>query len=227
MYRTPDGKRRSKTFDRKVDAARFLTSIESAKLGGSYVDPQRSVITISELARTWLAGKVNLKPSTWERYAVIIRVQIEPIWGSVRLAEVQHSAIQTWVGELAETLSAASVQKAHRVLSLVLASAVRDGRLSRNPAEDISLPQVVRREHLYLTHEQVADVADACDEYRLAVLFLAYTGIRFGELAALRIGRLDLMRRRATIAESVTERPPAPPRRKFLLPLCFPWPRSA
>jgi Phage integrase, N-terminal SAM-like domain len=95
MYRTPDGKQRSKTFNRKVDAARFLTSIESAKLGGSYVDPLRSVITISELARTWLAGKVNLNPSTWERYAVIIRVQIEPIWGSVRLAEMQHSAIQT------------------------------------------------------------------------------------------------------------------------------------
>jgi integrase len=36
------------------------------------------------------------------------------------------------------------------------------------------------------------------------VLFLAYTGVRFGEMAALRVGRLDLMRRRATIAESVT-----------------------
>lgn len=39
---------------------------------------------------------------------------------------------------------------------------------------------------------------------RLIVLFLAYTGVRFGELAALRVGRLDLLRRRAIIAESVT-----------------------
>jgi integrase len=36
------------------------------------------------------------------------------------------------------------------------------------------------------------------------VLFLAYTGLRFGELAALRVGRLDFERRRAVIAESVT-----------------------
>jgi integrase len=42
------------------------------------------------------------------------------------------------------------------------------------------------------------------EDYRLIVLFLAYTGVRFGELAALRVGRLDFRRRRAVIAESVT-----------------------
>jgi integrase len=42
------------------------------------------------------------------------------------------------------------------------------------------------------------------DTNRLIILFLAYTGVRFGELAALRVGRLDLLRRRAHIAESVT-----------------------
>ena len=39
---------------------------------------------------------------------------------------------------------------------------------------------------------------------RLIVLFLAYTGVRWGELAALRVGRIDFLRRRALIAESVT-----------------------
>src|SRR5450432_4358634 len=42
------------------------------------------------------------------------------------------------------------------------------------------------------------------DEWRLVVLFLAYTGVRFGEMAALRVRRIDLLRRRAMIAESVT-----------------------
>jgi len=205
IYRTPEGKQRSKSFDRKADAVRFLTSIESVKLTGSYVDPSRSVVTLGDLARTWLAGKVNLKPSTWERYAVIIRVQIEPRWGGVRLADLTHSAVQSWVGELTATRSAATVRKVHGVLSLILASAVRDGRLARNPSEGISLPRVATAERTYLTHEQVAGLADASGDYRLAVLFLAYTGVRFGELAALRVGRLDLMRRRATVAESVTE----------------------
>ena len=38
----------------------------------------------------------------------------------------------------------------------------------------------------------------------MMVLFLSYTGVRFGEMAALRVGRVDFLRRRALIAESVT-----------------------
>ena len=91
----------------------------------------------------------------------------------------------------------------------------------RNPATGVNLPRVVMEERRYLTHEQVELLARACaspadlskhrrrderenDAYRLVVLFLAYTGVRFGELAALRVGRLDFLRRRAVIVESVT-----------------------
>ena len=49
------------------------------------------------------------------------------------------------------------------------------------------------------------DLADLCgDGYRLVVLFLAYTGLRWGEMAALRVGRVDFLRRRVLVAESVT-----------------------
>ncbi|MGI8881040.1 MAG: tyrosine-type recombinase/integrase [Jatrophihabitans sp.] len=101
--------------------------------------------------------------------------------------------------------------------------AVRDGRLVRNPANGVALPRVVAGDRRYLTHSEVEQLAEACaqprpeliskyrrhserraGDYRLIVLFLAYTGVRFGELAALRVGRLDLLRRRAEIAESVT-----------------------
>ncbi|MDN5804074.1 MAG: site-specific integrase, partial [Microlunatus sp.] len=40
---------------------------------------------------------------------------------------------------------------------------------------------------------------------RALILVLAFCGLRWGELAALRVGRVDLMRRRLTVAESVTE----------------------
>ena len=82
--------------------------------------------------------------------------------------------------------------------------AVKDDRLMRNPAACVSLPRVNAAERMYLSHEQVHELAEACGSHRLVVLFLADTGVRFGEMAALRVGRLDLMRRRATIAESVT-----------------------
>lgn len=100
--------------------------------------------------------------------------------------------------------SCATVRKVHRVLSRVFALAVKDGRLARNPAAGVNLPRVVEGERRYLTHEQTVTLAELCGPYRLVVLFLAYTGVRWGEMAALCVGRLDLMRRRAEIAQSVT-----------------------
>ena len=113
------------------------------------------------------------------------------------------------------------VRKFHRVLSLILDMAVKDGRLARNVANGVNLPRPVKEEQHYLTHAQVEALAAECGQpsqvskhrrldertnetYRLVVLFLAYTGVRFGELAALRVGRLDLARRRASIVQSVT-----------------------
>lgn len=99
--------------------------------------------------------------------------------------------------------------------------AVKDGRLTRSVAIGVNLPRASKPEHRYLTHEQVDALAIAAgyppepnrhssmdtranETYRLVVLFLAYTGVRFGEMAALRLCRLDLRRNRAVIAESVT-----------------------
>jgi integrase len=203
-YRDPAGRQRTKTFDRKIDAERYLTTVESSKLTGSNINPAAARLTVGVWARRWLDGQAHLKPSTRERYAGILRAHIQPQWGTTRLADVSHSAVQAWISELATQRSAATTRKVHRVLALVLAAAVKDDRLVRNPAAGISLPRVNAKERMYLSHEEVHQLADACGPYRLVVLFLGYTGVRFGEMAALRVGRLDLMRRRALIAESVT-----------------------
>ena len=171
--------------------------------------------------RIWLAGQAHLKPSTRERYAGILREHVVPAWDRVQLANVSHADVQAWVTSLSRTRSPSTVRKVHRVLSLVLDLAVRDGRLARNVAEKINLPRPVKEEQRHLTIDQVEALATECgypsefskhrpfgerecETYRLVVLFLAYTGVRFGEMAALRVGRLHLDRRRAVIAESVT-----------------------
>jgi integrase len=221
-YRTPTGLQRNKTFNRKVDAERFLATIEATKVAGTYVDPALARITLGEWAEVWLGAQAHLKATTLERYAGILREHIVPVWGKVPLAKISHRDVQAWVSTLATPpRSPSTVRKIHRVMSLILDLAVRDGRLSRNVAEKINLPRPIRTEQRYLTIEQVEQLANECgypstfskhrpyperncETYRLVVLFLAYTGVRFGEMAALKVGRLDLRRRRAVIAESVT-----------------------
>ena len=220
-YRDVHGKEHARHFNRKIDAQNWLDSVTTAVQTGMYVDPNRGKVTIEEWSIRWLDGQAHLKPSTHERYAGILREHVLPQWSAERLIDITHADVQAWVTRLTARRSPATVRKVHRVLSLMLKTAVKDGRLARNPAADVNLPRVVAAERRYLTHEQVHALAEAIAKpadvskhrrveerenqaSRLIVLFLAYTGVRFGELAALRVGRLDLLRRRAIIAESVT-----------------------
>nr|WP_242625020.1 tyrosine-type recombinase/integrase [Krasilnikovia cinnamomea] len=77
--------------------------------------------------------------------------------------------------------------------------------MPRNAATGVRLPRVGRAEKAFLTHAQVAALAAAAEPHGLIVRLLAYTGLRWGELAALRVRRVDLVRRSLVVAESVTE----------------------
>jgi integrase len=205
-YRGPDGRLREHRFARKIDARRWLDEQTSQHVTGTYVDPALGRVTVGDWSQRWLDSKGNLKASTRDRYASILATHVRPVWDAVRLTDVTHDQVQAWTAGLtASGLSAASVVKAHRVLSMVLAYAVRSRRLASNPADGVTLPRVTRADRRYLRADQVAALADAAGPGRLVVLTLAYTGLRWGELAALRVSRVDLLRRRLHVAESVTE----------------------
>ena len=122
-----------------------------------------------------------------------------------RLSSVTHAAVLRWVSDLTATLSARSVRKVHGTFRQMLTLAVRDGRLNRNPADDVRLPRPGITEHRYLTHTEVTMLAKECGDYGLLVRFLAYTGLRWGEVSALHVRRVDLDRRRVQVVEAVTE----------------------
>lgn len=217
-YRDPAGQQRTRTFDRKTDADKFLTTVEASKLTGAYVDPAAARVTVDGMAEQWLSGKVDLKPTTRALYESVIATHIRPRWANVPLAKVTHGDVQGWVADLvASGLSGGHVRKINGVLSSALALAVRDRRIASNPALNLSLPRVHERPRRYLTATQVAQLAAVAAEppqprltatyaqYRIAVYVLAYCGLRWSELAALRVGAVDLMRRRLDIAEAVTE----------------------
>ena len=205
-YRDRQGKEIARHFERKIDAQRWLDSVTTAVANGVYVDPARSRITVAEWSQKWLDSKTNLKATTRRDYESLLHAHIRPRWGELALADVQHEDITTWLAELtAQGLSASRVRAAHVALSQMLKLAVRSGRLARNAAEYVPLPRVQRAEKRYLTHAEVDALADAAGAYRAVVLFLAYTGVRYGELAALRVDRLDMLRRRAVIDLALAE----------------------
>jgi integrase len=205
-YRDPAGKEHARHFRRRLDAERWLASVEHAKHRGEWIDPALSRITVGEWAAKWLDAQVQLKLLTRERYKNIVRVQVLPRWQRVRLAEVTHADVVAWIASLqADGYAAATIRQTHRVFSLMLALAVRDRRLSYNPAEGVRLPRVHHKEPVFLSHEQVDRLAAACPDYELFIRLLAYTGLRWGEATALQVKRLDLMRRRLEVVRTAID----------------------
>lgn len=205
-YRGPDKRERSKHFPRKGDAERWLAGVEVAKTRGEWIDPTLSRVTVGAWCRTWLDAQGQLKPTTRVRYESIVSRHVEPAWGRVALAEVAPADVAAWLGRLtASGLAAATVRYVHRVLSLALAYAVLDGRLSRNPAEGVPLPRAKARTKRFLSHGELEQLAAECPNHSTLIYVLGYTGLRFGEVSALQVGDLDFMRRRIHVNRAMSE----------------------
>jgi len=206
-WRDPAGRQRTKSFARKVDAERFLLGVEDAKLRGAYVDPAAGKMNFGEWAERWYKTTAGLKPSTRHTYRQLLDYQILPTFGRATLAGIDTLLVREWLAALVEAeLSPSRIRNAHQVLSQILATAVEANRLARNPAKGVRLPRIIRREMHFLTAAQVEQLAAAiAAPFPLLVRFDAYTGLRAGELAALRVGRLDLLRGRCEVVESATE----------------------
>lgn len=206
-YRDPSGRERARHFARKIDAERWLTAVENTKYRGEWIDPALARITVGDWSTRWLQGQSQLKPATRARYANIIRVQILPEWERHRLSAITHADVVAWVAKLqADGYAASTIRQVHRVFSLMLDLAVRDGRLPRNPATGVRLPRAAKGEPVFLTAFQVEQLARAAGEdYALFVRVLAYTGMRWGEATAVRVRRVDLMRRRIEVVHTAVE----------------------
>jgi integrase len=102
-------------------------------------------------------------------------------------------------------LSASSVAHAHTVLAGILDDAVADRRLATNPARGLKLPRkTMTKPRNYLTAAQVSALADE-SKHPDIVLLLAATGLWWGEMAALRVGDIDLGRGRIRVERSASK----------------------
>jgi integrase len=208
IYRRPDHKQTSKRgFTTKKAAELYLASIEVSKARGEYIEASAAKTSIGDLAPGWLQGLTHLKPSSFGPVETAWRIHVQPTWGARSVGEVQHSEVQRWVSNLTseKSKSPTVVLRAHGVLAGILDVAVRDRRILANPARGVNLPRRVAKEHRYLTHGEVGRLASNSGKHGLLVNIFAYTGLRWGEAIGLRVGDVDLERRRLNVSVNAVE----------------------
>lgn len=208
-YRDASGKGRSAgTFKRKREASEAAQRQERLVKRGDWTDPDFGKITVGSWAEEWLSS-LNVGPKTRHTYEERWNSLIRPTWADVRLDRVTLSTVKAWVSTMvAASGKAAGDTRRHDAaaqLVRMLDAAVDEGRILRNPARTKAgkldyLPRVKRsKAHRYLTDAELQAVAEQCGDYSTFVQLAGYTGLRWGEITALRVGDFNLLTGRLSV----------------------------
>lgn len=206
-----EGRELSKSFDRKGDATSFLSELTTSRNLGRFVDDRAGKVTVASLWEDYKAQAGHLSQKTVASRETAYTVHVAPRWGTVPVGEIRATAVRAWVAEMATeseehpAVGVPTIERAVGVLRGICELAVEDRRLSANPCTNVKLPRRAHAERAYLSVPQVQALAQAVSFRPEVVEFLAYTGLRWGEMAALRVQDVDMLRRRVDISRSVTE----------------------
>jgi integrase len=171
--------------------------------GASFAD------AVAEYMR-WLEHDRQRKPSTLRDYQSIVRAHLLPAFGGERLEDITTDQIEAWsAGLVATGMGNRTRLKILTVLHGVMGRAKRVWKLARNPISDVEKPTQRRTTEIevFSTDEVQALVRAAASEQEAAIyLTAAFTGLRRGELVALRWRNVDFPRRHIRVTASYTER---------------------
>lgn len=191
-YRDKNGQQRKRNFERKADADRFDVTRRADEPRGEWIDPKLGQTRFHVYAQTWMASRLH-KPGTVMTYMGHLRNHINPVFGSVALADIRPTAVQGWVKRLhAGGLAPRTVETIYVIFSSIMRGAVRDGMIRRSPCVDIRLPDPDKPTIRLLSPAEVIALYRVMrPEFAPLVLLGAAAGLRQGEALGLSIDRID------------------------------------
>ena len=217
-YDPKTGKRIIKNVLGKTQAEvkqKLSTAMEACKA----VDVVRSDdYTVAEWLRTWFAlyAKPNIRPTTARSYQGSIELHIIPRIGCIKLNKLTGRDIQKLYKDLMENgrlrkaqkskqpgLSSTTVRGIHMMLHNALDRAVKERLILRNPTEDCIIPKVQKQEMKILHPEDMKAYLEAAEKRGVLPMFYLelVSGIRKGELVALRWEDLDVEHRTISVSK--------------------------
>lgn len=198
----------------KRDAQREMRDRLQAVDQGRHADPGK--LTLGEYLDAWLEGHTGVvAPRTAERYGEFIDNHIKPAIGRLPLGKVTTLELDRFYadklarGRLDGTggLSAQTVKHLDRLLHTALKDAVRGRLISHNPVDEAKRPKIERRVKQTLSDAEFKALLAKAEGGRLhaPILLILATGLRRGELLALRWRHINLEGDVIFVVEAVEE----------------------
>jgi integrase len=194
-YRDESSREHAKHFARKVDAQRWLDETTAAVVTGQYVDPRNASTLLRTYAAQWEKVQVG-RGSTLSIIDNAVRLHINPALGERRIGSIRQSDIHGLVKTLeGKSLAAGTVRNTYHTAARIFASAVDDRVIPSSPCRRIKLPKDDKGEGVPSTLAQVRALEVGMGNLGAAVIALAGSGLRIGELLGLDVSDVDFLRR--------------------------------
>jgi len=197
VFRTVRGTRRD------AEAMRLTLAHE---LATGALDPALKRTAVADFLNEWLndlTGRV--RPRTAARYEQLVRCHIVPRLGRTRLDQLRPAQIRTMLTDAQNAgLAPRTVLHIYRVLGTALRQARRDGMISVNPIDAVRAPRAPRVELKVPSPDEIRKlIRTARPDFRPIIQIAVWTGVRRGELLALRWREVDLEGSRIRVTGSL------------------------
>lgn len=203
-WRTPDGASRGKTFPTQREAKAHLVEVSHDLAGGSYVDSSAGKATLREWGEQWLAGRVDVRPSTHRAMTTALRRHTYPTLGDRPVGDLSTRDLRALVARWSASMKPGTVRvhAAHLRACLAAAADPEDGALiAVSPWRKIKWPKIERRDVVPLTPDEVEALTGALpDRLALLVPLGVGSGLRPGELLGLGVEHVDGLPRRGHLS---------------------------
>ena len=192
-YSAPDGRERTKRFDRKVDAEKWLDTNGADIARGTWVDPDAGKITLTSYSATWLADRSDLRASTAAKYQHLLDRHIIPSLGKTTMGNLSPASVRSWRAAL-NAKHPSTAAGAYRLLSAICRTAVEDEVIVRSPCRVKGGGAEKAAERPTMTVDELAvAVENVPNRWRLAPLLAAWCQLRRGEILGLQRRDVDVL----------------------------------
>lgn len=170
-------------------------------------ESQSNRYVVAEWIACWMENEIlgSVKASSYQTYSNLLNKHLLPVLGSMRLSDITPGVVYDFVGTLeASGLAHSTIKATYRLLSASMRSALEEGIIKKNPCKKIKIHRSESEEQRVLTREEQEAVKNAAtDAVDLPTLLSLYTGMRLGEVCALKWSDIDWERQTITVKRTV------------------------